>query len=54
MWSDDMISAKNFLPEGVSPDILRYWFPADGKGPVDNDMLVVLRGGRIPLRRSCS
>ncbi|MFN8073172.1 MAG: spermidine/putrescine ABC transporter substrate-binding protein [Mycobacterium sp.] len=49
MWSDDMISAKNFLPEGVSPDILRYWFPADGKGLVDNDMLVVLRGGKNPV-----
>lgn len=49
MWSDDMISAKNFLPEGVSPDILRYWFPADGKGLVDNDMLVVLREGKNPV-----
>lgn len=41
-----MISAKDFLPEGVSPDILRYWFPTDGKGLVDNDMLVVLREGK--------
>lgn len=49
MWSDDIISAKEFLPEGVSPDILRYWFPADGKGLVDNDMLVALREGKNPV-----
>lgn len=49
MWSDDMISAKDYLPEGVSPDILRYWFPADGKGLVDNDLMVTLRGGRNPV-----
>ena len=49
MWSDDFISAKDFLPEGVSPDILRYWFPADGKGLVDNDLLVTPRGGKNPV-----
>ena len=49
MWSDDVISAKDLLPEGVSPDILRYWFPADGKGLVDNDLLVTPRGGRNPV-----
>lgn len=49
MWSDDIISAMNFLPEGVNSDILRYWFPADGKGLVDNDMLVTLRGGKNPV-----
>ena len=49
MWSDDMISAKDFLPEDVSPDILRYWFPSDGKGLVDNDLMVTPRGGRNPV-----
>jgi spermidine/putrescine transport system substrate-binding protein len=49
MWSGDIINAKNFLPEGVSPDILRYWFPADGKGLVENDLLVNLRGGKNPV-----
>lgn len=48
-WSGDMILAKNFLPAGASPDILRYWFPADGKGLVDNDLMMVLRGGRSPV-----
>lgn len=48
MWSDDITSAKGFLPEGVSPDVLRYWFPADGKGLVDNDLMVTPRGGKNP------
>ena len=49
VWSGDIINAKNFLPEGVSPEILRYWFPADGSGLVDNDLMVVLRGGKSPV-----
>ena len=38
MWSGDIINAQNYLPEGTGPEILRYWFPADGKGLVDNDL----------------
>ena len=49
MWSGDIINAVNFLPEGVSPDILRYWFPSDGRGLVDNDLMVILRGGKNPV-----
>jgi spermidine/putrescine transport system substrate-binding protein len=49
MWSGDVINAVNYLPEGVKPDILRYWFPADGKGVVDNDLNVLLRGGKNPV-----
>ena len=49
MWSGDIINAVNYLPEGTKPDILRYWFPADGKGLVDNDLMVLLRGGRNPV-----
>ncbi|MET0896370.1 MAG: spermidine/putrescine ABC transporter substrate-binding protein [Mycobacterium sp.] len=49
MWSGDIINAQAYLPEGVGTDILRYWFPADGKGIVDNDMLVTLRGGKNPV-----
>lgn len=48
-WSDDMISTKDYLPEGVSPDVLRYWFPRDGKGLVDNDLMVTPKGGRNPV-----
>lgn len=49
MWSGDIINAQSYLPEGVSTDILRYWFPADGKGLVDNDLMVSLRGGKNPV-----
>jgi spermidine/putrescine transport system substrate-binding protein len=49
MWSGDIINAQSYLPEGVGTEILRYWFPQDGKGLVDNDMLVTLRGGKNPV-----
>jgi spermidine/putrescine transport system substrate-binding protein len=49
MWSGDVINAVNYLPEGTGPDILRYWFPSDGKGLVDNDLIVLLRGGKNPV-----
>jgi spermidine/putrescine transport system substrate-binding protein len=50
MWSGDIINAAmNYLPEGTGPEILQYWFPEDGKGMVDNDLLVVLKGGKNPV-----
>jgi len=49
MWSGDIINAQNYLPEGVTADVLRYWFPDDGKGLVDNDLMVVLRSGKNPV-----
>ena len=44
MWSGDIINAQSYLPEGTGPEILRYWFPADGKGMVDNDLMVDPQG----------
>jgi len=49
MWSGDIINAQNYLPEGTTAEVLRYWFPADGKGLVDNDLMVVLRGSKNPV-----
>ncbi|MCV7016584.1 polyamine ABC transporter substrate-binding protein [Mycolicibacterium aichiense] len=49
MWSGDIVNAVNYLPEGTGPEILRYWFPSDGKGLVDNDLIVLLRGGKNPV-----
>ncbi|SHM87455.1 polyamine ABC transporter substrate-binding protein [Cryptosporangium aurantiacum] len=49
MWSGDVVNAVSYLPSGVGPEILRYWFPSDGKGSVDNDLMVVLRGGKNPV-----
>ena len=49
MWSGDIVNAQYYLPKGAGPEILRYWFPADGKGMVDNDLMVVLTGGKNPV-----
>ena len=51
MWSGDIINAQYYMPEGAGPDILRYWFPSDGKGLVDNDMLVMLTRRQEPGAR---
>ena len=49
MWSGDIINAQNYLPEGATAEVLRYWFPTDGRGLVDNDLMVILRGGKNPV-----
>lgn len=49
MWSGDAVNAQYYLGQGVSADTLRFWFPDDGKGMVDNDLMVVLAGGQNPV-----
>jgi spermidine/putrescine transport system substrate-binding protein len=49
MWSGDIINAQSYLPDDQSTEVLQYWFPADGKGLVDNDLMVLLRGGKAPV-----
>jgi spermidine/putrescine transport system substrate-binding protein len=49
MWSGDVVNAQYYLPKGQSPDVLRYWFPQDGRGMVDNDLMVVLAQGDNPV-----
>ncbi|HEY6935299.1 MAG TPA: spermidine/putrescine ABC transporter substrate-binding protein [Marmoricola sp.] len=49
MWSGDVVNAQYYLPKGTSPDVLRYWFPEDGRGMVDNDLMVVLAQGQNPV-----
>ncbi len=48
-WSGDAINMPYYLPKGTSPDLLRYWFPKDGKGAVDNDLVVCLAQGENPV-----
>jgi spermidine/putrescine transport system substrate-binding protein len=48
-WSGDMAAAPYYLPKGVSPKVLGYWFPQDGKGPVGNDLITVLKGAKNPV-----
>jgi spermidine/putrescine transport system substrate-binding protein len=48
-WSGDAVNMPYYLPKGTSPRILRYWFPASGRGLVNNDLAVLLRSGRNPV-----
>lgn len=48
-WSGDMVNALSYLPKGTGPEVLRYWFPSDGKGMVDNDLMVIPRAGKNPV-----
>ncbi len=48
-WSGDMATAAAYLPSGTSIDTVGYWFPANKKGPVANDVMVNLTGGANPV-----
>ena len=48
-WSGDMASAPYYLPKGTPAKVLRYWWPGNGRGPINNDMFGVLRGARNPV-----
>jgi spermidine/putrescine transport system substrate-binding protein len=48
-WSGDMAAAYEYLPKGQSVDTIGYWFPADRKGPVANDLMVNLTTGSNPV-----
>ena len=49
MWSGDVVNAISYLPKGTPPSVLGYWFPPDGRGAVDNDLNVILKGGKNPV-----
>ncbi|MBV9093712.1 MAG: spermidine/putrescine ABC transporter substrate-binding protein [Streptosporangiaceae bacterium] len=48
-WSGDMAAAEQYMPKGVNVDVVGYWFPPDGRGPVANDTMTVLRGAPNPV-----
>jgi spermidine/putrescine transport system substrate-binding protein len=48
-WSGDMASAASYMPKGVNVDVVGYWFPPDGRGPVGNDTITVLRDAPNPV-----
>jgi spermidine/putrescine transport system substrate-binding protein len=48
-WSGDMAAAASYMPKGVNVDVVGYWFPADGRGPVANDTNVVLKSSASPV-----
>ena len=48
-WSGDIATAPSYMPKGVPVDVVGYWFPPDGKGPVGNDTITVLKGAPNPV-----
>jgi spermidine/putrescine transport system substrate-binding protein len=44
-----MAAAQYYLPKHVNVDVIGYWFPADGRGPVNNDTNVVLQKAANPV-----
>jgi len=48
-WSGQAVAAVKRLPPGVPAEVIGYWFPPDGTGPVANDTNTVLRGARNPV-----
>ena len=48
-WSGDIAAAQYYMPKGVNVDVIGYWFPPDGRGPVANDTIAVLKGAPNPV-----
>ncbi len=48
-WSGDMASAAQYMPSGVPVEVVGYWFPTNGLGPVANDNMVVLSTSKSPV-----
>jgi spermidine/putrescine transport system substrate-binding protein len=37
------------MPKGTPVEVVSYWFPSDGKGPVANDTMAILKSGNNPV-----
>ena len=48
-WSGDMAAAESYMPKGVPVDVVGYWFPTDGRGPVGNDLITIPRNATNPV-----
>ncbi len=48
-WSGSMVSAPYYLPKGVSADVLGYWYPKGGNGPIGVDQMAVLKSAKNPV-----
>lgn len=48
-WSGDVVAAAiYYLPKGVSPDVLGFWYPPDGGGVIGNDLMVIPASSKNP------
>jgi spermidine/putrescine transport system substrate-binding protein len=48
-WSGDMASTPYYAPKGTKPSVFRYWWPSDGRGPINNDTFAILKGAKNPV-----
>jgi spermidine/putrescine transport system substrate-binding protein len=48
-WSGDMAATPSYAAKGVKPSAFAYWWPTDGRGPINNDTFAILRGAKNPV-----
>lgn len=48
-WSGQVAAAAKNLPPGTPDDVLSYWFPPSGAGPVANDTITIPRSAQSPV-----
>jgi spermidine/putrescine transport system substrate-binding protein len=48
-WSGSLISAPYYLPQGVGPEVLGFWFPQDGRGVIGNDSMAIPKSAQNPV-----
>jgi spermidine/putrescine transport system substrate-binding protein len=48
-WSGDMAATPSYAPKGTPASAFAYWWPTDGRGPIDNDTLALVRGAKNPV-----
>jgi spermidine/putrescine transport system substrate-binding protein len=49
-WSGDMLAgAYSYLPEGTDPSVLGWWYPSDGVGVVNNDLMTIMSNAKNPV-----
>lgn len=48
-WNGDIAAAPAYLPKGTPPSVLRYWWPSNGHGPINNETIAVLNGAKNPV-----
>ncbi len=48
-WSGDMAVITSYAPQGTKSTAFGYWWPTDGRGPINNDTMAVLKGAKNPV-----
>ena len=46
-WSGDLFTALQYLPEGVAPDVLGFWYP--DKTVAKNDFMCITKDAKAPV-----